>query len=116
RLPAGQVSQVRTDRPTGRRGAGADAVAANTALARKDLRAALHEGVVRLRRRPALGVEPGLEGGRVVGDDVERHVRVLDAAELGALPAVDAGPVGLEPEGVLLAGDEVHLALQLGHP
>ena len=37
-------------------------------------------------------VPPGVELGRRFGDDQQRHVRVLRAAEFGALAAIDARP------------------------
>ena len=57
------------------------------------------------RRRAARGDarlvrEPGAERGRRLGDDLDRHVRVLQPAELRALAAVAPGPVGLEQDPV----------------
>jgi hypothetical protein len=43
-------------------------------------------------------------------------LRMLHAAVLGALPAVDAGPVGLEPGDVRRPRYEVELALEGRHP
>ena len=68
------------------------------------------------RRRLQLVRAPGREVAGRVGDDHERHVRVLRAAELGALAAVDARAVGLQPGDVGLAGDDVGLAGQLRDP
>jgi hypothetical protein len=47
---------------------------------------------------------------------VREHHRVLDPAELGALPLVDPRALRLEPGVVRLAGDRVHLPRQLRHP
>ena len=58
-------------------------------------------------RRPRPGrlvAQPGAERRRGLRVDVHRHVRVLDAAELRALPAVAAGPVGLEQIRLLRPG------------
>ncbi len=43
-------------------------------------------------------------------------MRVLQPAELGALAAIDAGPLGREGELVVAAGDQVLLAGEAGHP
>ena len=51
-----------------------------------------------------------------LGDDVERHVRVLQAAELGALAAKDARPVGLQPDRGRVAGNQIALAVEVRHP
>ena len=53
---------------------------------------------------------------RRLRDHVEGHVRVLQAAELGALAAEDAGAVGLEHHVVRLPRDHVDLPVQLRHP
>ena len=47
------------------------------------------------RRRRAVRGQPALEHVGRVDDHDECHLRVLNAAVLGALAAVDAGPVGL---------------------
>src|SRR4029079_14049040 len=51
-----------------------------------------------------------------LGDDEERHVPVLDAAELGALSAVRAGLARVAHDSVLLARDQGDLAGQTRHP
>ncbi|EDS99584.1 hypothetical protein BamIOP4010DRAFT_6900 [Burkholderia ambifaria IOP40-10] len=51
-----------------------------------------------------------------LGHDLERHVRVLRAAVLRTLSAVDAGPVGLQPLVVGLAGNRLRFAGQLRNP
>src|SRR5215210_2736115 len=66
-----------------------------------------------LRRRPA--------GPRRVlllrlDDHRRTHLRMEDAAELAAAPAVRAGAVGLEPGVRALAGDRVELPAELGDP
>src|SRR5205807_8535333 len=66
------------------------------------------------RVRPPQG--PGVEGGGRLGDDEERHVGVLEAAVLGALTPAGAGPGRFEAPHVVLAGDGVELASELGHP
>ena len=63
-----------------------------------------------LRRHPAGEVVRRVHG------HGEEHARVLHAAELGALPDVGARRPRLHPRPVALAGDDVHLARELGDP
>jgi hypothetical protein len=51
-----------------------------------------------------------------LGKDVERHMGMLQATELGALAAEHPGPVGLQMQRVHLARDQVLLALEVRHP
>ena len=69
---------------------------------------------VGLLRAPLL--EPGVElrGRQHLGG--RGHLRVVDAAELGALPGEDAGALGPEPRLVDGAGDRVDLAAERGDP
>ena len=67
-------------------------------------------------RRLALLVEPGMEFLGGLGDDIERHVGVLCAAELGALAAPRARLVHLQSDRCLIAGHQVALALEIGRP
>ena len=50
------------------------------------------------------------------GDDVEGHVRVLQPAELRALAAEDARPIGLHPDRRRVARNQIALALKVRHP
>src|SRR5204863_1886509 len=59
------------------------------------------------RRGLQLALAPRKEIGDAVDDDDERHVRVLRAAEFGALAAEDADLVGNERHISLTTGDEV---------
>ena len=68
------------------------------------------------RRRLELRRHPGVELLAGLSDDEESHVGVLEAAELGALSAVDAGLIGLQHQGVGGLWEEVELAVQLRHP
>src|SRR5689334_5381921 len=114
RAAAREMRQVRPDAAA--RARAADGVAEG-ALAREEDRAAARGFFARrLARRTALRVEPPLEIGIRLGDDVERHVRVLASAEFRALPAVDTRPVRLQPDGARDAGDEIALALQVRRP
>jgi len=61
-------------------------------------------------------VQPRLEVVVWLGDDLERHVRVLQAAEFGALPAKDPGPVGAQPDGGDVAGNQIAFALEVRRP
>src|SRR5215204_3363464 len=51
-----------------------------------------------------------------LGDDDERHLGVLMAAEFRTLTAIDTGLVGLNPYARHLARNEIALALEIGHP
>ena len=73
-------------------------------------------GIARRLGRPDLRIAPALELLLRLGDDEDAHMGVLEAAELGALAAVDARPVGDEPDVVLLAGDQVLLAHEVRDP
>src|ERR1041385_2306578 len=73
-----------------------------------------HPAVVDQRGADALVLDPGGELLRRLRDHPEPHPRVLLAAELGALAAEGAGHLGLEPERVVLAGEDVALARELG--
>src|SRR5947209_1170953 len=130
--PAGQVAARVAERPTRERGAAAevgkigakgavgvdadDVVALAARRAEKDLLAA---DLRRRLRRGSAGADVGLparEVFRCLGDDHERHVRVLQAAELRALPAIEAGLVRFDPEFVDAAGNEIALAVQVRDP
>ena len=60
--------------------------------------------------------EPAMERRRRLRDHPHRHVRVLEAAELSALAAIDARLVGDEQDSVRLARDHVDLPVQLRYP
>src|SRR3954467_7509014 len=49
-------------------------------------------------------------------DEGKRHLRMLGAAELGALRPVDASAVRVEEERRRVAGDQVALADEVRHP
>ena len=55
-------------------------------------------GAASTRARATRGTRPG------VGEDVDAHVRVLEAAELGALAAIAAGLVGVEQDRFVCSG------------
>src|SRR5919202_1096231 len=65
---------------------------------------------LRLRRDPAL------VGGLRLYEDARRHLGVEDPAELAALAAVGADPLGAEPRVVRLAGNGIELPVELGDP
>src|SRR5690606_13920532 len=69
-----------------------------------------HLGVLLLR------LEPGLELVHRQGDHPLPHVGVRQAAELGALPDVGAGLVGVDHQRVDATGHRVHLAVQRRDP
>ena len=71
---------------------------------------------LRLRRRSAETLEPTLEVGLRLRDDVERHVGVLKAAELSALPPEDAGLVGLKPDRGDVSGNQIAFPLEVRRP
>src|SRR6266540_2201964 len=60
--------------------------------------------------------DPSVELGRRLGHDLESHVCVRQAAELGALSRVRSQPVRLQDQVVRAAGDDVLLSGQLGVP
>ena len=73
----------------------------------------------RLRRRAPAAASPSSQRSNSrfrLGDDVEGHVRVLQAAELGALAAEDARAIGLQPDRGGVAGNQVALAVQVRRP
>jgi hypothetical protein len=67
-------------------------------------------------RRGGAAAAPGLELRPADRRALEGHEGVLEAAELGALAAVQAGLVGLEGHQRGAARDQVLLARQAGHP
>ena len=68
------------------------------------------------RRRPLFARDPAVEVGATLGDDIEGHVRVLQSAELGALPAVDPGLVRAQEDRVAAPRHRVDLAVEARHP
>src|SRR4051794_32549273 len=59
---------------------------------------------------------PRTEYRRLVRNDLERHVRVLETAVLRALTAVATGFACFDPHVVRLPGNEVGLRCELRHP
>ena len=51
-----------------------------------------------------------------LGHDMQRHMRVLRATKLGALPAEGPRPVSRQVQHVHLARDQILLAIQVGDP
>lgn len=82
------------------------------------------ENLLTLADQPRRGLGGGLAltvcpRGQVVRrfrNEHEGHLGMLRAAELRALSPVHPGPVGLDGEGVDLAGDQVELPVKLRHP
>src|SRR6266508_4130245 len=60
--------------------------------------------------------DPSVELGRRLGHDLESHVCVRQAAELGALSRVRSRPVRLQDQVVRATGNDVLLPGQLGYP
>ena len=114
-LRRGDVRQVGRDLAGGVRAA--DRVAAGASGLHEDVAAAAL-GRARADRAPAAAWPSSQRFEVAVGlrDDVERHVRVLQAAELRALAAEDAGPIGLEPDRRRVARNQIALALEVRHP
>ena len=79
-------------------------------------RLALCSGVGGRLRVCELCSAPALENHPLIGDDQQRHMRVLQAAELGALPAIDAWPIDGEDKRITTAGYEVLFACQVRNP
>ncbi len=65
---------------------------------------------------PLLVGQPDVEFGRFLGPHDRDHAGVAATAEVGALPAVDAGLFDLEPAVVVVAGDRLVLAPERGDP
>ena len=111
----GDVRQIRRDLTVRRRAA--DGVAAPQRARHEDVAAtALLLG---LRIAAPAGAWPSSQRCELavgLGDDVERHVRVLKAAELSALPAEDSGLVGLQPDRGDVAGNQIAFALEVRRP
>src|SRR5436305_6803032 len=84
--------------------------------AQKNTLTGLCQRVGRLRCRPPLLVEPVLEIDTRLGHDVERHLRVLIAAELGALTPVNAGRVRSEPGNGLMSWNEILFSREIRRP
>ena len=70
----------------------------------------------RRRRWLALARQPALECVRLHGDDIERHQRMGQPAELGTLAPKHARPDRTHRKLVGSAGDHVHLAREPGDP
>src|ERR1700683_784453 len=103
---AGVTGVTRTARVTGARGAVDVGV-----HGRRELADGTGVGLLVGRSR----LQPGLVGGRGHGTDVEEHQRVVEAAQLGALPAVDTAVDHVEVEGRPVAGAGVTAEVELGH-
>ena len=82
----------------------------------KNARPACCSAVSGGRAACSCAVAPRFERGRLLGDHQQRHVRVLQATELGALAAIHAGPIGGEGQVVAAARDQILLAREIGHP
>ncbi len=113
RQAAADVRQVRAELTRGRRAAHR---MAGAAVGHEEREAARELGCWRRSRRQLLRGEPCVEFRRGMRDDVKRHIRVLGPAVLGALAAKDAGALGLHPQDVDAARDQVELAGKIGHP
>ena len=111
--PLTEVGQVRADRSV--RGRAPNGVAAGARLAHEH-RLAFGRGLA--SRAPTASsscrVSHRSKSVSVCTIDDEAHARVLDAAELRALADVGARRPRREPQHVVLAGDHVDLAGQLG--
>ena len=88
--PRREVRQVGADVAAARRAA--DRVAARAGSASRNDARPRALGASRARAGCACSRASARNCGRRLGDDLERHVRVLEPAELGALAAVDARP------------------------
>jgi hypothetical protein len=89
----------------------ANLVTKDTGIVQKDLLAMLPRFIGRRRGRLELSLEPRIKLVFRLGDHPYRHVRVLEPAELGTLPAIDAGMIGLDPFGSGSRRDQVALAV-----
>src|SRR5438876_11895207 len=87
-LPAGKMREVRGRFGTGWRAA--NGMAEHTRRGQKHLLPALLQGLARHYCRVLLGLEPGGEGCRWLGNHQEGHVSMLVTAKLSALAAKHA--------------------------
>jgi len=67
-------------------------------------------------RRGAHARNPFLETVLFVRDHTKTHMSVCNPAEFGALPVVDPGLVGDEPNEVVVQWHHVDLASEFGYP
>src|SRR5262249_41616310 len=107
-----EVRQVRS--VAALRGRATHPVAVDTGLG-KERRLAGDGGRI-LDRRLSFVLNPTLKFAGRIDNDANKHVGVLRAAVLSALPKVEPGLVRLEPHTVDAAWDEVGLAGQPGRP
>jgi hypothetical protein len=112
--PAAHVGQVRTG--PGNRLRIPDGVASGAAVTHEHLVAPLENLRVGVGTRLLLLRHPSGKFLRRLGNDMERHPRVLHAAEFGTLAPVNPLAVRLEPEVGRQVRKHVHLAVQLRDP
>jgi hypothetical protein len=86
-------------------------VTKDTGIVQKDLLATLPYFVRGRRGRLELTLKPRVKLVFRFCDDPYRHVRVLEAAELGTLSAIDARVIGLDPFSGGSRRDQVALAV-----
>ena len=97
-------------------GEAADRMTGDAALRAEQRQAALRFRAARRRGRRRLRPQPGIEHRRRIDDDLDCHLRVLVAAELGALAAMPPRLGDLEPQLLHPPRDHVDLAGERGHP
>src|SRR5581483_1347380 len=112
--PTLEVRQWRTDRRM--RLCAGDGVADGAATAQEKTLAIDERRIRRWRVRLRCRSKPGLELWTRLGDNIECHQCVLEAAKLRALPAIDTRGVGGEPLRPDVSGDEIALAVEVRHP
>src|SRR5690625_6193026 len=106
--------EIRTGVPLGFRAA--DRVAADAGRVHADLAALTRQLVDRWPGWLLPLAHPLLEAFPRFRDDEHAHVGMLGAAILGAHGGIHARLVGLDPQMVGVAGDQVHLAGETGSP
>src|SRR4051794_5112901 len=107
-MAAGNVGEVR--RHGAARNGPANPVAHHAGTAQEQVMTELCLGRWRGRCRFELIVKPRIEVGSSLGNDERSHMGVLRTAELGALTTIDARPVRLEIELVLMAWNEIQFS------
>src|SRR6266487_2758107 len=70
----------------------------------------------RYLRGSPLPLEPRVELLARLGNNEERHVRVLQSAKLRTLAAIHAGSVRFDRDACRVTGSEIALAAQIGYP
>src|SRR4051794_20771076 len=114
REAAGDVGQIGSGGSAGYRAL--DRVAHNARPAKEHLLATFLLGILWLFCRAALFLFPAGKVLLGLGNNKQRHMRMLRTTELGALPPEGPRPVSRQVQHVHLTRDQILLAVQVGNP